>query len=158
MRPCTRSSTAVPTAATCAAGPAGSCPAVSRRPCCGGSRRASGRTSTRPCGACATCGPTAPRPRPSPCGAGSGRTAGRCPGEGSAGAEVLGGGPARRGGAGEEVGQEHELLVGVAGADLVQGPVHAAVQAEQLGPTFAERADQAGAAVGRVALAGDPAG
>jgi hypothetical protein len=57
----------------------------------------------------------------------------------------------------EEVGEQLELVVAVAGAELVHRGVHPRVEAEQLGVAVAECADDDGAAVAGVALAGDPA-
>jgi hypothetical protein len=56
----------------------------------------------------------------------------------------------------EEVGEQLELVV-VAGAELVHRGVHTCIEAEQLGVAVAQRADDDGAAVAGVALAGDPA-
>jgi len=57
----------------------------------------------------------------------------------------------------EEVGDEVELVVGVVGAELVDGGVHAGVEAVELGVAVAAGVDGDGAAVAGVALAGDPA-
>jgi hypothetical protein len=57
----------------------------------------------------------------------------------------------------EEVGEELELVVAVAGAELVHRGVHPRVEAEQLGVAVAQCPDDDGAAVGGVTLADDPA-
>src|SRR5207248_2296591 len=69
----------------------------------------------------------------------------------------FGGVAAGAGGAAQEVGQQVELLVAVAGAELVHGAVHAAVEAEDRRTAVAPGTHDHGAAVGGVALAGDPA-
>src|SRR6266498_2299715 len=71
--------------------------------------------------------------------------------------QLVGGVSSGVGGAAQEVGEQFELGVGVAGAELVHRGVHPRVQADQLGAAVAQRADDDGAAVVRVALAGDPA-
>jgi hypothetical protein len=57
----------------------------------------------------------------------------------------------------EEVGEQLELVVVVAGAELVHRGVHPRVEAEQLGVAVAQRPDDDGPAVAGVTLADDPA-
>src|SRR6266536_4729884 len=71
--------------------------------------------------------------------------------------QLVGGVSSGVGGAAEEVGEQFELGVGVSGAELVHRGVHPRVQAQQLRVAVASGVDEDGAAVGRVAAAGDPA-
>ncbi len=71
--------------------------------------------------------------------------------------QLVGGGLSRGRGALEEVGEYFELGYPVAGAELVNRGVHPGVEAEQLGVAVPQGPDDDGSAVGRVALAGDPA-